>query len=98
MANMERIRGTQVSVSAQTANMVVGPLAANPAKPRKLGQVKQPYLRSPVAAHEPPPVRNMSASALSTSGSLELDASQSAGSFISSQVRHLEDAQEGHSH
>ncbi|CAL5221786.1 g4040 [Coccomyxa viridis] len=69
----------------QTANMVVGPLAANPAKPRKLGQVKQPYLRSPVAAHEPPPVRNMSASALSTSGSLELDASQSAGSFISSQ-------------
>ena len=62
-------------------------------KPGHPGQIEQPYVHSPVAVHEPPPVRNMSTSTASTSGSVELprrahepDASQSAGTFMSSQV------------
>ena len=70
----------------------------SPVKLGQPGQVGEPphvQPRSPVAAHEPPPVRNMSMSTASTSGSvelaqprtLELDSSQSVGTYMSSQVR-----------
>ena len=79
----------------QAPQMEVGMAVPSPVKPGHLGQVEQPYIHSPVAVHEPPPVRNMSMSTVSTSGSVELptkarahepDASQSAGTFMSSQV------------
>lgn len=72
--------------------MDMGLPAPTPVKPGHPG-TEQPYVHSPVAAHEPPPVRNMSTSTASTSGSVELplrahepEASQSAGTFMSSQV------------
>lgn len=79
--------------------METGLPAPAPIKPGHPGQIEQPYVHSPVAAHEPPPVRNMSTSTASTSGSVELPqmrphepaASQSAGTFMSSQVGPLLD-------
>ena len=79
----------------QAPQMEAGMAVPSPVKPGHPGQVEQPYIHSPVAVHEPPPVRNMSMSTASTSGSVELptqarahepDASQSAGTFMSSQV------------
>ena len=74
--------------------MNMGLPTPTPVKPGHPGHIEQPYVHSPVAVHEPPPVRNMSTSTASTSGSVELpqtrahepDASQSAGTFMSSQV------------
>lgn len=89
------IRPEHAGLSLQAAQLE-SMLAPSPVKPGQPGQVEQPYIHSPVAAHEPPPVRNMSTSTASTSGSVELaapsrphepDASQSAGSFMGSQVR-----------
>ena len=83
-------------IPAQTVQMDMGLPAPTPVKPGHPGQPEQPYVHSPVAAHEPPPVRNMSTSTASTSGSVELplraheqEPSQSAGTFMSSQVRLL---------
>jgi hypothetical protein len=85
------------AVCTQTTQMdVSGMRMPSPVKPGQPGQGEQPYVHSPVAAHEPPPVRNMSMSTASTSGSVELpqlrshepDASQSVGTFMSGQVRH----------
>ena len=79
----------------QAPQMEAGMAVPSPVKPGHPGQVEQPYIHSPVAVHEPPPVRNMSMSTASTSGSVELPtkarahephASQSAGTFMSSQV------------
>ena len=85
------------AVCTQTTHMDVSGLRVpSPVKPGQPGQCEQPYVHSPIAAHEPPPVRNMSMSTASTSGSVELpqprphepDSSQSAGTFMSGQARH----------
>ena len=84
--------------AAAQVEMATPALMPSPVKLGQPGQVGEPphvQPRSPVAAHEPPPVRNMSMSTASTSGSvelaqprtLELDSSQSVGTYMSSQVR-----------
>lgn len=91
-AETDHGRGAELLRPVQTAQMDMGLPAPTPVKPGHPG-IEQPYVHSPVAAHEPPPVRNMSTSTASTSGSVELplrahepEASQSAGTFMSSQV------------
>ena len=85
------------AVNTQTTQLDISSMRMpSPVKLGQPGQGEQPYVHSPVAAHEPPPVRNMSMSTASTSGSVELpqlrshepDPSQSVGTFMSGQVRH----------